>query len=51
MQKAFEGKPRATVDHSWVDRAVDALIDLGWLPAEGRDWAAGILRRHVDGGR
>ena len=51
MQKAFEGETRAPVDHSWVDRAVDALIDLGWLPAEGRDWAAGILRRHVDGGR
>ena len=51
IQEAFEGENVAPVDRSWIDRAVSALIELGWLPAEGRDWAAGVLRRHVDGGR
>jgi hypothetical protein len=51
IQEAFEGENVAPADRSWIDRAVSALIDLGWLPAEGRDWAAGILRRHVDGDR
>ncbi|HET6900091.1 MAG TPA: hypothetical protein VFK70_17190 [Vicinamibacteria bacterium] len=51
IQEAFEGENVAPADRSWIDRAVGALIDLGWLPAEGRDWAAGILRRHVDGDR
>jgi hypothetical protein len=50
IQEAFEGENAAPADHSWIDRAVGALIDLGWLPAEGRDWAAGIIRRHVEGG-
>jgi hypothetical protein len=49
IREAFEGETRAPVDHSWIDRAVSALIDLGWLPVEGRDWAAGVMRRHVDG--
>jgi hypothetical protein len=49
MREALEGETPAPVDHSWIERAVSALIDLGWLPVEGRDWAAGILRRHVDG--
>lgn len=51
LREAFEGEKPAAVDNSWIDRAVGALIDLGWLPVEGREWAAGILRRHVDGGR
>ena len=51
IREAFEGETLAPVDHSWIDRAVAAMIDLGWLPVEGRDWAAGILRRHVDGER
>lgn len=51
IREALLGERPALVDHSWIDRAVSALIDLGWLPVEGRDWAAGILRRHVDGGR
>jgi hypothetical protein len=49
IRAALQGEKPALVDHSWIDRAVSALIDLGWLPVEGRDWAAGVMRRHVDG--
>jgi hypothetical protein len=49
--KALEGEMHAEADHAWIERAVSALIDLGWLPPEGRDWAAGLIRRHVDGQR
>jgi len=48
---ALEGEMHPVVDHAWIDRAVSALIDLGWLPPEGRDWAAGLMRRHADGRR
>jgi hypothetical protein len=49
ISEALEGEMHPVVDHSWIERAVSALIDLGWLPPEGRDWAAGLMRRHVDG--
>jgi hypothetical protein len=49
IREALEGEVDPVVDHSWIERAVSALIDLGWLPPEGRDWAAGLMRRHVDG--
>ena len=51
IREALEGESHPVADHSWIERAVSALIDLGWLPPEGRDWAAGIMRRHVDGQR
>jgi hypothetical protein len=47
--EALEGEMHPVVDRSWIERAVSALIDLGWLPPEGRDWPAGLMRRHVDG--
>jgi hypothetical protein len=49
--EALEGELHPEADHSWIERAVSALIDLGWLPPEGRDWAAGLMRRHLDGQR
>jgi hypothetical protein len=49
--QALEGEIRPVDDDSWIERAVGALIDLGWLPPEGRDWAAGLMRRHADGQR
>ena len=51
IREALEREMPPVVDDSWIERAVSALIDLGWLPPEGRDWAAGLLRRHVDGQR
>jgi hypothetical protein len=51
ISEALEGEIHPVADHSWIERAVSALIDLGWLPPEGRDWAAGLMRRHVDGQR
>ena len=50
--QALEGEMHAEADHAWIERAVSALIDLGWLPpVRARDWAAGLIRRHVDGQR
>ena len=51
VEEALEGEMHPVVDHAWIERAVSALIDLGWLPPEGRDWAAGLIRRHADGQR
>jgi hypothetical protein len=51
IEDALEGEVFSVVDHSWIERAVSTLIDLGWLPPEGRDWAAGLMRSHVDGQR
>jgi len=51
IRQALAGEMPPVVDHAWIERAVSALIDLGWLPPEGRDWAAGLMRRHEDGQR
>ena len=51
IRAALEGEIHPVADHAWIERAVSALIDLGWLPPEGRDWAAGLMRRHADGQR
>jgi hypothetical protein len=51
IEDALEGEVFSVVDHSWIERAVSTLIDLGWLPPEGRDWAAGLMRSHLDGQR
>ena len=47
IHKTFEGEAHLAPQALSVERAVDALIGLGWLPAEGREWADGLLRRHL----
>ena len=48
IHKTFDGAAHLAPQILSVERALDALIGLGWLPAEGREWAGGLLRRHLD---
>ena len=48
IHAAFDGAAHPAPEPLSVERAVNALVGLGWLPAEGREWAAGLMRRHLD---
>jgi hypothetical protein len=47
IHEALNGAAHPAPEPLSVERAVDALVGLGWLPAEGREWAAGLMRTHL----